>query len=87
MPEPTQAELRRLGYAPKIYHRAHLMGPDGQVSALCFKRPRAIDLRTASWTLRDDEVTCPKCIATINRRSALPAGSGTVPAEGGKSHG
>ena len=46
----------------KIIHRGHLINPRGGVSALCFSRPRAIDLRSASWTNRDEAVTCPKCI-------------------------
>ena len=35
----------------KLYHKAHLMNPNGGVSALCFKTPRAIDLRKGLWTL------------------------------------
>ena len=46
---------------PKIYHKAKLIRGDGAVSALCFSRPRAIDLSKASWTNRDEAVTCEKC--------------------------
>ena len=45
----------------KIYHRAAGFNERGGVSALCFSRPREINLRVASWTIRDDAVTCPKC--------------------------
>lgn len=53
---------------PKIYHRAYLMSAQG-VSALCFRRPRSIDLRRATWTNRDEAVTCKKCLAIIARRT------------------
>lgn len=48
---------------PKIVHRAGKVAMNGGVSARCFAKPRAIDLRRASWTLRDEAVTCPKCRA------------------------
>lgn len=47
------------------YHMAHLVREDGQVSALCFERPRAIDLTRARWTIRPEAVTCPKCRAKL----------------------
>jgi len=53
------ARLRR----PKPIHRAHLTAPDGRASAKCFVRPRAIDLSRATWTIRDEDVTCKKCLA------------------------
>jgi hypothetical protein len=49
----------------KFYHRAHLMDDRGNVSALCFKFPRAISGRRASWTIRDEAVTCPKCLTVL----------------------
>lgn len=45
----------------RVIHMAHKASEVG-VSALCFKRPRAIDMRRATWTLRSIAVTCPKCI-------------------------
>lgn len=51
----------------KKYHKAHLFGLDGQVSALCFRRPRAIDLNRALWTTDDDAVTCPKCLKLMKQ--------------------
>lgn len=52
----------------KVYHRASKIAPNGDVSALCFARPRAIDLSKALWTIRDEAVTCPKCLAEMDRR-------------------
>lgn len=48
-----------------IYHRANKMASDGSVSALCFSIPHPIDLKKASWIIRDDAVTCSKCKAKI----------------------
>lgn len=45
----------------KTIHRAKLIAPDGSVSPLCAKKPRAIDLKVSSWTLVDGMVTCPHC--------------------------
>lgn len=45
----------------KTYHFAAKMSAEGDVSALCFKVPRAIDLTRASWTVRAEAVTCKKC--------------------------
>lgn len=46
---------------PKIVHRAKYIAPNGDVSALYFNKPHAIDLAKATWTNRDDAVTCKKC--------------------------
>lgn len=51
----------------KIVHMAELVAPDGSVSALCFAKPRAIDLRKATWTNRPYAVTCKKCIVKFKR--------------------
>lgn len=51
-------------YDNKIYHRAKLIAPDGSVSPLCAKTPKAIDLTKELWTARDDAVTCLKCLKT-----------------------
>ena len=53
---------------PKVRHRAGLMRDDGAVSALCFKTPHAINLKRATWTNRDEAVTCQKCLAVIARK-------------------
>lgn len=47
----------------KLVHRAGKIRPDGAVSARCFKRPRAIDMKRASWTTTAAGVTCPNCLA------------------------
>lgn len=53
----------------KTYHRAALVAADGSMSALCFKVPHAIDLRRASWTIRDEAVTCPRCKAAMKAKA------------------
>lgn len=65
--ELTQAPDRRL------YHMAAKMRDDGAVSALCFKRPRAIDIRRASWTIRVSAVTCKKCQRILNETAVVHA--------------
>lgn len=47
------------------YHFACNVNEDGDVAALCFRRPRAINLRVASWTIRTEAVTCPRCRARL----------------------
>ncbi len=49
----------------KVYHMAHKLDANGNVSALCFKTPRAINMSRASWTVRIRAVTCPKCKAAL----------------------
>jgi plasmid maintenance system antidote protein VapI len=51
----------------KKYHKAAKFRSDGAVVALCFKRPRAINLAHSLWTIRDAAVTCPKCLRILNR--------------------
>lgn len=62
------------GGGGKPVHRAKHLGPSGQVSPLCAKTLRALDLTRATWTLRDDAVTCPRCLAAL---AAAPARGGT----------
>lgn len=56
----------------RMRHRGDKVDRRGRVSALCFKEPRAIDMKRASWTLTDYGVTCPKCLAMIADRSKPP---------------
>ena len=49
----------------KKYHMFGLMNDSGGVSALCFKRPKPIDLNKALWTIDRKAVTCKKCLAMI----------------------
>lgn len=60
----------------KIYHRADKINTNGAVSALCFLKPKRINLSKASWTLRDDAVTCEKCLAIIKLRSNVEVRGG-----------
>lgn len=49
----------------KTAHMAAKCTDKGQVSALCYSRPRAINLRLTTWTIRRDAVTCPRCKAIL----------------------
>ena len=51
---------------PMPVHMAHGVTEMGDVTALCFKRPRAIDLGRARWTLRRNAVTCPRCLLAMD---------------------
>jgi hypothetical protein len=51
----------------KLYHSAKLFGSNGEVSPLCAKKPKALALPKALWTIDDAAVTCPKCKAAIGR--------------------
>ena len=55
----------------KIYHYAAKINAEGGVSALCFVTPRAIDLSRASWTIRENAVTCRKCKRAIANRTMI----------------
>lgn len=57
----------------KIYHLAGKCRADGAMSARCFKRPRPIDLRVASWTFLPEQVTCDACRFIIAARSTEEA--------------
>lgn len=52
----------------RTVHRADKIRSDGAVSALCFSAPRAIDLGRATWTNRDEAVTCPKCLRILEAK-------------------
>ena len=52
----------------KVYHFARQWRADGAVSALCYKRPRPINLRIALWTITVKAVTCPRCLKMIRER-------------------
>lgn len=56
----------------KVYHKGAKINARGDVSALCFETPRAINLKRASWTYRESAVTCPKC-QTILRAQRSPS--------------
>lgn len=54
----------------RMYHRGDKIDARGRVSALCFPKPRAIDMKRATWTMQDGAVTCLKCKALIDARGA-----------------
>ena len=49
----------------KKYHYANKINENGDVSALCFLKPKAINLKVASWTNRKEAVTCIKCLSLL----------------------
>ena len=51
----------------KVYHLADLVNKNGGVSALCYKKPRAINLSQALWTINKDLVTCKKCLKKLSQ--------------------
>lgn len=53
----------------KPVHRAAMVNQAGGMSALCFAKPRAINLRIASWTICDEAVTCEKCKRAMASRA------------------
>jgi len=62
-------------YDRKVYHIAAKFTAAGQVSALCYKRPKAIDLkRGQSWTLVPETATCPRCrrLAGVTGKAVQP---------------
>jgi hypothetical protein len=58
--------MRRIHLANKLSTRG--------ASALCFPKPRAIDMKRATWTTSPAAVTCPKCLARLAGRSKSPQG-------------
>ena len=61
--------MTMLAPKPKLYHMGKWVTPEGDVSALCFDTPRAIDIKKASWTSRPQAVTCPKCKRLLNAQA------------------
>jgi len=53
----------------KICHKAKMVSPNGDVSPLCAKKPRKINLAKERWTLIDDCVTCKRCKRLMKARS------------------
>lgn len=46
-------------------HLAKKIRPDGAVSPLCAMTPRVLNLKVSTWTLRNEAVTCRKCLTLI----------------------
>ena len=53
----------------KIYHKGHLVDKDGNVSPLCAKKPRKINLSKELWAFVDSSVTCKKCLKILQEKS------------------
>jgi hypothetical protein len=60
------------GPAPKRrkVHKAAKINENGDVSALCFEPPRAINMKTQTWTLTDRFVTCGHCRSMLRALAA-----------------
>lgn len=70
MSDLTPAQLATLRQLQKgrTIHRAAKINGSGEVSALCYRKPRAIPMRkNVSWTIGAETVTCPKCRAIQSR--------------------
>lgn len=52
----------------KVYHFAHLFSGKGAVSPLCAEVPRRLRLRRELWTIREDAVTCKRCLVKLAAR-------------------
>lgn len=51
-------------YDKRTYHKGALMNAAGDVSPLCAKKPRRLDLKKHQlWTNRWEAVNCKKCLA------------------------
>jgi hypothetical protein len=51
----------------KVIHLAHLISTKGDVSPICREQPRRINLKRETWTIRKEAVTCPKCLAHLEK--------------------
>lgn len=59
-------------YDIKVYHFAAKFNAEGGVSALCYQRPRRINLaKGQSWTITPRFVTCPRCRRALRERPSL----------------
>lgn len=56
----------------RLVHMAAGLSRNGDVSARCYRRPRPINLKRATWTLRLSAVTCPRCKKIIRKARRAP---------------
>ena len=54
----------------KPVHMASKINANGDVSALCFYTPKPINLAKATWTNREEAVTCKRCKEQVRIRQA-----------------
>lgn len=52
----------------KPVHMAKMFNQHGGASPVCADKPRAINLKRATWTIRWEAVTCEKCLARKEER-------------------
>lgn len=57
-----------LYFGIKPYHMFNLVSDKGDVSPLCAKRPRKINLKKELWTLKSEAVTCKRCLAKLGEK-------------------
>ena len=50
---------------PKVYHKAKLVSPEGDISPLCATNPRKLNLKKELWALNDNAVTCKQCLKRL----------------------
>lgn len=66
LPKPRKRRPEPLGptktVKPKIAHKAKYIDHKGNVSALCYRKTRAVDLLRETAVMVDASVTCPKCL-------------------------
>jgi len=55
----------------KIYHLAKMISSEGDVSPLCAKTPKKLNLSKETWTNRPEAVNCKRCLALIKARNQL----------------
>ena len=68
MSEPIDMECPELP-PTRIRHMADKVNARGDVSALCFPTPRAINMKRETWVTDQKAVTCEKCLMLIRRRN------------------
>lgn len=53
----------------RIVHKVKHVSERG-ASALCSPKPRAINMKTSTWTLADSAVTCHRCLMKLKELKA-----------------
>jgi hypothetical protein len=72
LPKPRKRRPERFDptkpIRPKIVHKAKCVDREGNVSALCFRKPRVVDYSRENAVIVDANVTCPKCRAILDEK-------------------
>jgi hypothetical protein len=53
----------------KVFHKAAFIDREGNASALCFRKPHAVNLSRETAVLVDENVTCEACLALLEKNS------------------